>query len=59
MLKIVSLREQAKVALGARFDIRAFHDVIVGNGPVPLPILEENVNTWIKAGGGFPPGRPA
>ena len=59
MLKIVDLREKAKAALGSRFDIRAFHDVVVGNGPVPLPILEENVDAWIKTGGGFPPGRPA
>jgi uncharacterized protein (DUF885 family) len=49
MLKIVELRERARSALGAGFDLRAFHDVVLGSGPVPLPILEENVNEWIRA----------
>ena len=49
MLKIVELRERARSELGARFDLRAFHDVVLGSGPVPLPILEENVNEWIRA----------
>jgi imidazolonepropionase-like amidohydrolase len=49
MQKIVELRERARNALGARFDLRAFHDVVLGSGPVPLPILEENVDGWIRA----------
>jgi uncharacterized protein (DUF885 family) len=49
MLKILELRTRAKAALGARFDIRAFHDAVLGDGPVPLPILEENIDAWIKA----------
>lgn len=48
MLKIVELREQAKTALGNQFDIREFHDVVLTYGAVPLNILEENVNKWVK-----------
>ncbi|MGI2039064.1 DUF885 domain-containing protein [Shewanella frigidimarina] len=48
MIKILQLREQAKKALGAKFDIREFHTVILKNGPLPLDILEEQVNKWTK-----------
>ncbi len=51
--KIVELRERAKSSLGARFDIRAFHDTVLGNGPLPLPILEQTIDAWV-AGGGKP-----
>ncbi|EDL49766.1 DUF885 family protein [Erythrobacter sp. SD-21] len=46
-LKIMELREHAQTELGDDFDIRAFHDVILTNGPVPLSIMKENVNDWI------------
>ncbi len=49
MLKILALREKAKGELGARFDIRDFHDVVLKNGAVPLPILEGLVNDYIAA----------
>jgi uncharacterized protein (DUF885 family) len=49
MLKILELREKAKNALGARFDIRDFHDVVLKNGAVPLPILEELVDGYIAS----------
>lgn len=49
MLKIMELRERARSALGERFDLRAFHDVVLGSGPLPLPIVEENVEAWIRA----------
>ncbi len=52
MLKILELREQAKKQLGAKFDLRQFHDVILTNGPVPLDILEELVDRWVKSKGG-------
>ncbi|MDJ0641562.1 MAG: DUF885 domain-containing protein [Erythrobacter sp.] len=46
-LKIMDLREKARGQLGEKFDIRGFHDTILINGPVPLSILEENIDTWI------------
>jgi uncharacterized protein (DUF885 family) len=47
MLRILELRERARAALGARFDIRDFHDVVLKNGAVALPILEELVDAYI------------
>jgi uncharacterized protein (DUF885 family) len=48
-LKLLELRERAKVALGDQFDIRAFHDTVLATGAVPLDILERNVDAWIAA----------
>ncbi len=47
MLKILELREKSERALGDRYDIREFHDVVLKNGPVPLDILESLVDQWI------------
>ena len=47
MLKIQQLRSDATVALGEKFDIRQFHDVVLKDGSVPLTILEDNVKAWI------------
>jgi uncharacterized protein (DUF885 family) len=47
MLKIQELRQRAEQALGAAFDIRAFHDVVLGGGALPLTILEQRVDDWI------------
>ena len=49
MLKIIELREKAKQALGDKFDIRQFHDVILGSGAVPLQVLENMVDSWITS----------
>ncbi len=46
-LKIMELREKARTEMGDDFDIRGFHDAVLTTGPVPLSILEENINTWI------------
>ena len=48
MIKILSLRKKAKKALGDKFDLRDFHDVVLKNGAVPLDILERLVNRYIK-----------
>ena len=47
MLKILELRERARMALGPRYDIRAFHDIVLGGGALPLSILERRVDDWI------------
>ena len=48
---ILKLRSKAKEVLGDKFDIREFHDVILANGSVPLNILANSVNQWIKSKG--------
>src|SRR5687768_3593455 len=48
-LKIQALRAEAEKALGSRFDIRAFHDQILGNGALPLSVLETQTRDWIAA----------
>src|SRR5437867_4112017 len=49
-LKIRELRTQAEQQLGPRFDIRQFHDVVLGHGAVPLDVLERQVNHWVSRG---------
>lgn len=48
-LTILRLREKAKAELGAKFDIRAFHDLVLGAGNLPMAILERRVDDWIAA----------
>ncbi|MFV3130762.1 DUF885 domain-containing protein [Niveispirillum sp. KHB5.9] len=47
-LKILDLRDKAKAALGDKFDIKGFHDVILGSGGLPLTVLEAQVDAWVK-----------
>lgn len=49
-MAIIRLREQAKRELGSRFDIRAFHDAVLGEGPLPLDVLETQVKAWMQGG---------
>jgi uncharacterized protein (DUF885 family) len=46
--EIMKLRAEAKARLGAKFDIRLFHDVVLNHGAVPLPVLDEEVKEWIE-----------
>ena len=48
MNKILELRANAKTKLGAKFDIREFHDVVLVNGALPLNVLEDMVDEWIE-----------
>jgi uncharacterized protein (DUF885 family) len=48
MMKIQELRRRAETSLGERFDIRAFHDVVLGGGSMPLTLLEKRVDAWIS-----------
>ena len=53
MLKIIELRKRAETELGDKFDIKGFHDTVLGGGSLPLTILERRVDQWIarvKAG---------
>lgn len=47
MLKILELREKAQAELGDNFDIRQFHDIVLGGGSLPLPVLEKTVTNWL------------
>ena len=49
MLKIMELRHKAETALGSKFDVKAFDDLIISEGSQPLPVLERRVNEWIAS----------
>jgi uncharacterized protein (DUF885 family) len=48
-MKISELRAKAKARLGDRFDLRTFHDALLGAGALPLPVLETRMDAWIEA----------
>lgn len=58
-LEIRRLRASAERALGPRFDVRAFHDVVLGGGPLPLRELGERIDAWVAAGGRAAPNPAA
>ena len=47
-LTILKLRDEAKTQLGEKFDLKAFHDEILNGGSMPLDLLQERVEAWIK-----------
>jgi uncharacterized protein (DUF885 family) len=48
-IKIRELRAKAEKQLGAKFDIRSFHDTVIGQGSLPMAVLEDVINDWIVA----------
>ncbi len=46
---ILELREQAKTALGPKFDLRAFHDQVLDAGALPLDVLGARIDAWIAS----------
>jgi uncharacterized protein (DUF885 family) len=48
-LTILKLRDQAKTQLGDKFDIKKFHDEILNGGAMPLELLQERLQSWIKS----------
>jgi uncharacterized protein (DUF885 family) len=50
-MAILKARHKAEAALGAKFNLRAFHDAVLETGSVPLPVLEKHIDDWIKGGG--------
>jgi uncharacterized protein (DUF885 family) len=50
-LKIIELRDRAKQRLGERFDIRRFHNAVIDNGSLPLPVLERVIDDWMAGEG--------
>jgi uncharacterized protein (DUF885 family) len=48
-MKIIELREKAKRELGSRFDIRDFHSAVLRHGPLPLDLLQQQVNEWVSS----------
>jgi len=56
-LKILQLRDRAKLALGDKFELRAFHDQVLDSGALPLDVLDARIDAWIaaqKAAGNLP-----
>ena len=52
MLRIVELRQTAQQALGRAFELRAFHEAVLRHGALPLPLLQQQVEAYIRDNGG-------
>jgi uncharacterized protein (DUF885 family) len=51
-LKISELRAKAEKALGPKFDIKQFHALVLNDGPMPMTMVEQRIDGWIKTAGG-------
>ena len=51
-LKLQSLREYAEKSLGERFDIKVFHNLVLLDGPLPMPLLERKIKDWVASAEG-------
>ena len=47
-MKIIELRKKAEAKMGTKFDIKKFHEKVLGSGVMPLALLEKKINAWIK-----------
>jgi uncharacterized protein (DUF885 family) len=47
-LELRELRQIAQKELGEKFDVRAFHDHVLSNGPLPLDVLEARMKDWVR-----------
>jgi uncharacterized protein (DUF885 family) len=52
--EILDLRERAKAALGDKFDLKTFHEALLKDGAMPLPVLDQKMTRWINAEKGNP-----
>ena len=57
-LELLDMRAQAEEALGEKFELADFHDVVLGAGAVTLPVLRARVDAWVISQGGSPAGDP-
>ncbi|HHW4681428.1 MAG TPA: DUF885 domain-containing protein, partial [Xylella taiwanensis] len=57
-MQILMLRAKAEKALGARFDLRAFHDAVLGGGAMPLDLLAQRIDAWIAQARGASQAKP-
>ena len=48
-MRILALREEARTQLGSRFDIKGFHEAVLGAGALPLNVLDARVRAWVAA----------
>ncbi len=56
-LEILALRREAESRLGSAFDVRSFHDFVLGQGAVGLPVLREEMQRWIALSNAYAPKR--
>jgi uncharacterized protein (DUF885 family) len=58
-LRILALRDKAQAALGQKFDLKRFHNAVIDNGPLPLAVLDREIDRWISQENAPPKAEPA